>query len=278
MVYRDERIFPMQTPISIQKKSESIVCCQPDDILVTSLDSDWEVSEIFKDFETQLLIVRLITTKPTCTHHGLSVYASQHILVYPVGLDIIPHARRKGYINYDLHKFHTPDGNYILTRQNIQDITNGNDTLKQILYDLEGNIVSQSSSLAFSPTLRDNLWQKHLADLQQKQNNDVWLAQQPKIPCPICGQYMLKTSYDNEICHTCYQKPKIDKFGNSVEFYNQHLFDGFQVRIFDAQTQQMRIENQHSTFDFWVDGQPCVAQEHKFGGILARLKTKDYFD
>ncbi len=82
--------------------------------------------------------------------------------------------------------------------------------------------------------------------------------------CPICGvELSSDPRYPRKLCGRCGLRAR-DELGRPLRFSNTTLLAaGFLAEVDDNGTWRPRENGQ-----CWVDGRACIADEHRFGGIV----------
>lgn len=84
--------------------------------------------------------------------------------------------------------------------------------------------------------------------------------------CPICAAELpLEPRYPTMLCVACGALAR-DEQGRRLRFSNETpLAAGFVAEVDDEGTWRRREDGR-----CWVNGRPCVAGEHRFGGIVVQ--------
>jgi hypothetical protein len=89
-------------------------------------------------------------------------------------------------------------------------------------------------------------------------------------PCPICGAPVVRWErYPNLLCVPCVKSAR-DEQGRAMRFGNETLLGTGFIAEFDDSGVWRRLDTSTYGAACWVKGRRCVANEHRFGGIVVQ--------
>ena len=148
-------------------------------------ESGWKLSQIFKDYESKLLVVSVsCEDKSKWTDNGYNGWAipTKEFKINLDTLRILEFNEWKEYFNYEKIEFISEDQKYKLITQRVYEPKRNSDGIKEELYDIELNkLISSSESIAFNSEKRDNILENLYRSIKEREEQKRILEAKPNL-------------------------------------------------------------------------------------------------
>lgn len=148
-------------------------------------DQGWELSQVFLDYESQLLVVSVCSTdQSTWVNNGYGgrTIPTKEYKVDRATLKILTPEEWQQYFNYEPVITLSDDGLYKLITQRIREPKRNSDGIREELYEVSTNKrISTSDSVAFSKDKRETLLESLYRTARQKEKQKQILDAKPAL-------------------------------------------------------------------------------------------------